>query len=266
MMADKVVAGPISDACGVREAVCVHTGKIYASCQDKDCVEDLRVFPTESSLSVLQAAQAVRASRAELLSVVPIVEPVHFNRGFYTVDMTFYYRVVLQASASGTVRFTELDGLSVFNKRIILYGGELGAKSFSSAASEPVVLSGRGVPTAVVEALDPMILAAQRVDCPGDERCEDTSVPAVPTAISAAFDSPLSLDGSAAVRAYVSLGQFSVVRLERDATLLIPTYDYCPPQCECSDADIGGGSEDPCALFDGVRFPTEQFFPSSCMR
>lgn len=263
-MAEKVVAGPISDACGVREAVCVHTNKIYASCQDKDCIEQLRVFPTESSLAVLQAAQTVRASRAELLSVVPIVEPVQFNRGFYTVDMTFYYRVVLQASSGSTVRYTELDGLSVFNKRIILYGGELGAKSFSSASAQPAVLTGRAAPTAVVEALDPMLLAAQRVDCPSDERCEDTFVPAVPSDISAAFDSPLVLDGSSTgVRAYVSLGQFSVVRLERDATLLIPTYDYCPPQGECSDAEIGGGSDDPCELFDGVRFPTEQFFPGS---
>lgn len=261
-MAEKVVAGPISDACGVREAVCVHTSKIYASCQDKDCIEDLRVFPTESSLAVLQAAQAVRASRAELLSVVPIVEPLHFNRGFYTVDMTFYYRVVLQATSSATVRCTELDGLSVFNKRIILYGGEPGAKSFSSASADPTVLTGRAVPTAVVEALDPMILAAQRVECPADERCEDTSVPVVPASVSAAFDSSLVLTGST-VRAYVSLGQFSVVRLERNATLLIPTYDYCPPQGECSDADLGGGSEDPCELFDGVRFPTEQFFPGS---
>lgn len=265
-MAEKVVAGPISDACGVREAVCVHTNKIFASCQDKDCIEQLRVFPTESSLALLQAAQTVRASRAELLSVVPIVEPVHFNRGFYTVDMTFYYRVVLQTAVSGTARCTELDGLSVFNKRILLYGGEQRTKSFTSDAPAPVVLAGRGLPIAVVEALDPMILAAQRVDCPGDERCEDTSVPAVPAAIAAAFDTPPVLDGSAAVRAYVSLGQFSVVRLERAATLLIPTYDYCPPQGECSDADIGGGSEDPCALFDGVRFPTEQFFPGSCVR
>ena len=37
----------------IREAVCIHTKKIYDSCRDKDCVEDLRVYPTRSSQAVL---------------------------------------------------------------------------------------------------------------------------------------------------------------------------------------------------------------------
>ena len=46
-MADKVVAGPVSGANGVREAVCIHTKKIYSSCRDKDCIEDLRAERAE---------------------------------------------------------------------------------------------------------------------------------------------------------------------------------------------------------------------------
>ena len=44
-MPEKVVPGPVEDACGVREAVCIHTRKIYDSCRDKDCIEDLRFYP-----------------------------------------------------------------------------------------------------------------------------------------------------------------------------------------------------------------------------
>lgn len=263
-MAEKVVAGPISDACGVREAVCVHTNKIFSSCQDKDCVEELRFYPTEASQSTLTAAQSVRAGRAELLSVLPSVESLPFNRGFFTVDLTFYYRVVLQAFASGSARGTEIDGLCVFEKRIILFGGECGAKSFTSADSEPVVRVGAAVPTAVVEAVDPMLLSAQRVECPGDERCAEPSAPVVPQSVSSAFDSSLVLTtADSSARVYVALGQFSIVRLERDAALLLPTYDYAPPACDCADTDPGGSSEDPCELFDAVRFPSEQFLPST---
>ena len=43
-MAEKVTAGPITSANGVREAVCIHTKKIFSSCKDKDCIEDLTFY------------------------------------------------------------------------------------------------------------------------------------------------------------------------------------------------------------------------------
>ena len=35
-MSERVLPGPIEDLRGVREAVCIHTRKIYDSCRDKD--------------------------------------------------------------------------------------------------------------------------------------------------------------------------------------------------------------------------------------
>ena len=133
-MAEKVTAGPVSSLNGVREAVCVHTKKIYSSCRDKDCIEALRFYPTESAQEVLASAQGIRGGSAELLYTFVDVEPVNFNRGFYTVDMRFYYKITLQA-LSGSTRYTEVVGLATFGKRVILCGGESGPKIFSS---EPV--------------------------------------------------------------------------------------------------------------------------------
>ena len=31
-MNERVVPGPVQDGCGIREAVCIHTKKIYDSC------------------------------------------------------------------------------------------------------------------------------------------------------------------------------------------------------------------------------------------
>ena len=42
-MADKVMPGPVEDMRSVREAVCVHTRKIYDSCRDKD-IASYRIF------------------------------------------------------------------------------------------------------------------------------------------------------------------------------------------------------------------------------
>ena len=72
-MADRVVPGPVESTAAVREAVCIHTRKIYQTCRDKDCIEDLRVYPTESSQDILDSAFGVRARSAELLLAQPTV-------------------------------------------------------------------------------------------------------------------------------------------------------------------------------------------------
>lgn len=58
----------------------------------------------------------------------------------------------------------------------------------------------------------------------------------------------------------VTIGQFSTIRLERDAQLQLPELSYCIPQKACCDEP--GCAEDPCELFGKIDFPTEAFFPS----
>ena len=74
------------------------------------------------------------------------------------------------------------------------------------------------------------------------------------------FGDELSFGSDGSRRIYVTLGQFSIIRLERDSQLLIPAYDYCLPDKEC---DCGGGEEDPCEIFRHVKFPVGEFFPPS---
>ena len=92
-MADRVVPGPVESSACIREAVCINTNKIFDSCRDKDCVDDLRVFPTVTSQSYIENALSVRAKAAELLYVQVNVEPITFNRGYYTVDCTYFYKI-----------------------------------------------------------------------------------------------------------------------------------------------------------------------------
>ena len=62
----------------------------------------------------------------------------------------------------------------------------------------------------------------------------------MPDWVKTMFDEDLVLQGDRR-RLYVTLGQFSMVRLERDSQLLIPVYDYCLPDKECSCGSGGGG-------------------------
>lgn len=122
-MPEKVMPGPVEDSCGIREAVCIHTRKIFDSCRDKDCIEDLRFYPKLQCVDIINRALSVKGGSAKLLYVYVDVEPVSFNRGFYTVDMRFFYHVTLQAYLSCPVPVT-VEGLCVFDKRAILFGSE----------------------------------------------------------------------------------------------------------------------------------------------
>ena len=108
----------------------------------------------------------MKAGCAELLCAYIDVEPVTFNRGFYTVDVRYFYRITAHAFV-GAARPVEVSGLAVFDKRVILFGSEGGAKVFSSDSHDCRPIPGKGLPTAVVESVDPIILGMKLVDvCP----------------------------------------------------------------------------------------------------
>lgn len=255
-MPERVVPGPVEDSRGIREAVCIHTKKIYDSCRDKDCIEDLRFYPKLPCIETINHALSIKGGSARLLHVFVDVEPVTFNRGFYTVDMRFFYCVTLQAYLSSPVPIP-VEGMCVFDKRVILFGSEGNAKIFSSEARDrdPHMVCKSNLPIAVVEAVDPIVLSAKLEDGDCEPHPCDGDMTEVPTFVNDYFEGQLSSGGDR--RIYVTLGQFSIVRLERDSQLLVPVYDYCMPGKECSD----GSSEDPCGLFRNIEFPVGEFFP-----
>lgn len=84
----------------------------------------------------------------------------------------------------------------------------------------------------------------------------------IPNAIRELFDEPLVISGGQR-QLFVTLGQFSIVRLEREAQLIVPVLDYAIPCKECCD-DGCSGAEDPCEMFSRIPFPSAEFSPGSC--
>ena len=212
-MADKVVPGPVEGSAAVREAVCIHTRKIFDACRDKDCVEDLRVYPTVSSQTKLDSALSVRPRSAELLCADVRVKEITFNKGYYTVDVTYFYRVRGETFPG----CEPVSGLAIFDKRVMLFGSQASVKMFASDGGGCAPCE-EGLPVGVVESVDPIALL-------------------------------------------VTLGQFSIIRLERDTQLLIPAYDYCMPDKACQ----GSSEDDPCSMFSRIHFPIDEFFPPDCI-
>ena len=121
-----------------REAVCVHTDKIYDSCRDKDCLENVRVYLTSCGQDIVDRAINVKCTKAEVIWVFTDIEAVPFNRGFYSVDLKYFFKVTL----------------AVF----ILFGSEGNAKVFESKykedAFDPQLWRKTNMPHAVVEVAD----------------------------------------------------------------------------------------------------------------
>ena len=68
-MPEKVLPGPVQPEHCIKEAVCVHTKRVYDSCKDKDCLEDLRVYLTRGSQCIIDKAINAKCHSAELLWV-----------------------------------------------------------------------------------------------------------------------------------------------------------------------------------------------------
>ena len=247
------------------ETMSIHTRKITDACRDKDCIEDLRVYLTTSSQATLDTASSVRVRCADLLYAYIDVEPVAFDRNHYCVDVTFFYRILADAVV-GVNRPVTLSGLATFSKRAVLCGEDSRAHVFTSDAAlcSPESLSGGAAsrPTAVVEVLDPMVLASKvREVC--DCSCADLAAQ-VPLCVQSMFDEALVTSGERR-RLFVTLGQFSIIRLERDAQFVVGVLDYAIPTKECCDTP-GGFAEDPCEMFSRIPFPVQQFSPTGCDR
>jgi len=191
------------------------------------------------------------------------VESVPFNRGYYSVDLKYFFKVTL-AVFTGVGRPTEIEGLATFDKKVILFGSEGNAKIFSSKykedAFDPQLWRKTNMPKAVVEVVEPIALGAKVVDVKDNSNCcccdDCIDISSVPESVCRIFDDSLSIGGEQKI-VLVSLGIFSIVKLERRVQLLIPAYDFCVPNKEC----VGATDDNPCDLFERISFPVDEFFP-----
>lgn len=242
----------------IKEAVCIDTSRVYDSCADKDCLANLRVYFTDHAQDIIDTAASIRCRGCDVINVFTEIEKVPFNRGYYSVDLTFFFMVALDVYTSPSVPSQTVYGLSVFSKKAILYGSDGKVKVFSSDNERrfddncPAATSN---PRVKVQVAEPLCLDARL--CRPCDCCNNIgdAENGIPVSVRRAF--PGSFGPQSRERAVrVTIGLFSIIQLERDVQMLIPAYDFCMPSKECScDA------EDPCDSFRKIRFPVSEFFP-----
>ncbi len=232
-----------------REAVCIDTRRIYDACGDRDCIRGMQVAFTTEWQPTIDSAAVIKVRSAEVLGVCFEVEPVPFNRGFFSVDMTYFFKVTVAACPAAGGTPVSVDGLATFTKKVILFGSEASVRTFSTDQS--ALGSCTTMPTVSVQVIDPMILSAEVCECTET----NTRSLSIPAEIAAQFDG--SFESVSFTRSItISIGLFSIVQLERQVQIMIPIYDFCIPDKACTPQ-----TSDPCELFGQIAFPTDEFFP-----
>ena len=241
--------------------VVIDTYQVFDSCRDRDCFEDVRVYLDELGQSIIEHTTNVRTKSAELCTSQISVDPVQLSRGFFRVTVRFFVKLELEACiCPGKPQC--FSGIAVVEKSAVLYGGEGSVHVFRSSVGQDSFCTvpvcgehGSNLPVAVVETVDPVILGTRVVEA-AECGCICCCL--------CACDIPGSVrnhvgdiceTGSRYLA--VSLGFFSVIRIERPEQYLVNAVEFSVPDKEC--APLEGSS--PCEAFRRMAFPIDEFAP-----
>ena len=257
-MDDKILSATECSSC--TESVCINASEIYDSCRAKECLENLRVYFSPESQETINSASKITAEKAEVIWIYSDVEALPFHKGYYTVNLKFYFRIEVNAY-TGLRRPVTLDGLSFYEKKIVLFGSTGEAKIFQSKYKEDsfdiATWKKTNMPNAVVEVVDPivldtLVLSKDRIPA------SDFDVASVPECVHRIFDNTIA-DFPEGKSIYVTLGLFMLARLEREVQLSVPAASFCIPDSACHNEEHPG--QDPCDMFRDLNFPINEFFP-----
>ena len=260
--------GKISSLCSnSKEMVCIDTYRVLDSCRDKDCFENSKVYLTSFGQEIIERTDAVRAKWAKVVSAFIDVDKVPFNCGFYQLTIKIFVKLIFEACL-GAGNIQEFEGITVLEKKVILFGSEGNVNVFKSdcgcSAFCPDYRSAcektDKMPIAVIETVDPVILDTRvnepTVCCKCCCCCSD-----IPENVTKYVGGNL-VDYTDTKLLTVTLGLFSVVRIERPAQLLVHAAEYSVPEKECCEPR----ENDPCSVFRSMPFPTCEFNSSPSSR
>ncbi len=228
-----------TQSCG-SDAVPIKVNRIFDSCSDRDCLSNVPVILDNGELPA--GIQLVKSKCVRVADVSMRLEPVPFNRGFYNIDLTFTFRVELLGYTHGCEPPQLLTGTIYASKSCILFGSEANTQTFFSdgcrVGTTDACCEVVNLPTANVQVVPPIALETKIGNvCRAGDAYTDGCCTSVRSVI-------------------MTLGLFSVIELTRPVTVMVQAYDYTIPSKECClDAEA------PCAVFDRMRFPTEEFTP-----
>ena len=244
-----------------RDTVCIEANRILDSCRDRDCFENVRVLLTDCGNDIINHTTNIRVKSACITWTQIDINTIPFNRGFYTIDIKFYVKLCFEACVTPG-RIQEFEGITVLEKKVVLFGGESNVSVFKSSpdndfCSMPQFCCNTpNTPVAIVEVVDPIVLSTKVLET-ASECCCCCCCCDVPEHICGSIEGVLCEPAQNGRYLAVSIGIFSIIRIVRPAQYLICATEYAVPDKECVTAE----ESSPCQLFRHMAFPTAEFNP-----
>ena len=244
-----------------KENICIDTYRVLDSCRDKDCFENVKVYLTDFGEEIIDRTSIIRAKNAKIVCAYIDINDVPFNRGFYQLNIKMYVKVVFEACVCpGNIQ--EFEGIAVVEKKVILFGSEGNVNVFKSEYNESGFCKKSceannviSQPIAVLETVDPIVLNVKVVE-PRNCVCACCCcIDDIPESVLHTVNGNLCEKNEKAL--VVSLGFFSVIKIERPTQILVSGAEYNIPEKEC----ITSSEDDPCTLFRAMSFPVNEFSP-----
>jgi hypothetical protein len=190
-----------------------------------------------------------------------------FNKGYFQVQMRYYFHCILDC-CTGLGTGQDVAGLCVFDKNVILYGGEGNVSVFQSdivqsgfcSGDLPFAQESSRHPRAIAEVAEPVALRLNVLSgdsAKGFGLCP-CAIGDIPEYISQYFQGRFTEPGSQSKICFLSLGLFSLVRIERPVQIVVPACDCCIPE---KSGEYELPYTDPCSLFLSMEFPMNEFYP-----
>ena len=240
----------------------IDTYRIFDSCRQQDCLEDLLILLTGEGQCMVDNAATVRIKSVSIPWTRIDTEEMPFHRGYYRVNIRYFFHCILECS-NGIGTGQETTGITVYDRSIMLYGGNSRVSSFSSDLTP-----GGGIrlasnsPRIILDAAEPVALRLTTTDFDrsrsfGTSFCEAGGIPdEVAGEFSGKFTD--AIPGNKVL--FVTLGLFSMVRIERPTQIIVPACDSSIPT-GCGDYHFDDA--DPCTLFRSMDFPLTEFYPEA---
>ncbi len=258
-MDDKILSATECNPC--TENVCISASRIYDSCRAKECLENLRVYFTQENQNIINSATKISAEKAEVIWIFSDVESLPYHKGYYTVDLKFFFKIEVNAY-TGLSRPVTIDGLAYYEKKVVLFGSVGEAKIFQSKYKEDsfdiATWKKTNMPNAVAEVVDPLVLDTLVLSDECIPDC-DLDIATLPQCVHRIFDHSLT-NNSTGKNVYVTLGIFLLIRLEREVQISVPASSFCIPDDQCHGGVIPTPTN-PCDMFRDMDFPIDEFFP-----
>ena len=250
-------------------STCIDVNKIFDSAKDKDCIEDLKVYLGPEGQEFIDNASNIRTKCAEVLWASISVSDVAFNKGYYSVDVRYYFRLCFEACVMGRAR--EFCGIAVYDKQVVMYGGEGNVSVYTSDTINNSVCADlpasaftnnpANTPKVVLEVAPPIVLSVKLADRNCSCGCCCCSMDQIPENLCQSCGCTPIPEDMGIKCLYVTLGLFSLIRIERPVSLLINSAEYCIPNRQSSV--LSDNTSDPCTIFKNMSFPTCDFYPPS---